>query len=292
MPSRSPRGEAPASGPARPRSARSAGAKADLVQARGREPAPARAGPPPPDPRGRRVEQAADLGEQRRRLFGTAALVAVPAGEPEALARQGQAGVEEVALLGLGLSPGGQAELGAAARRRGRDCRRRGGELAVLERGDEEVAESARRAAGRGWRSAPGPRPGRARGASRGLGSSRSARCGPGSRPPRAPRSPERLDDLGAGPQLLGLRGVGNAAAGLVGRQRPLGDVAGDLADDREQAPGVLGSVQQPSQLGQLAPRLLLPDGGRLLGAANPPAQDFPLEPSTAGGQPRRGPRR
>ena len=52
----------------------------------------------------RRVEQPADVVEQRRARLGGAVLVAVAVGEEEPLAGQRQAGVEEVALLGLGVA--------------------------------------------------------------------------------------------------------------------------------------------------------------------------------------------
>ena len=92
---------------------------------------------------GRRIEQAAHLVEEGRARLGDAVLVAVAVGEEEPSVGQRQAGVEEVALLGVGVAPRLEAErealrfgeervLAAVAAR----------ELAVLERGDEGVLEA------------------------------------------------------------------------------------------------------------------------------------------------------
>ncbi len=89
------------------------------------------------------LEQALQLVEQRRARLGGAVLVAVAVAEEEGAAGQREAGAEEVALLGLALAAGVEAELqplrlgeegvGAAVAAR---------ELAVLQGGEEDVVEA------------------------------------------------------------------------------------------------------------------------------------------------------
>ncbi len=95
---------------------------------------------------GRRSEQVEDLVDERRSGRGAALLVGAPPAKPQALGRAAGAGVEQVALLGRLLLPDERRHAeappplvpqqgipGVAA-----------GELAVLERGDEQVTGSGR----------------------------------------------------------------------------------------------------------------------------------------------------
>ena len=98
-------------------------------------------------PRGRSISPGSsrrlDLVQEGRGRLGGAVLVADPVGEEELSARQRQAGVEQVALLDLGLAQRAQARGPAAGPRRGTGrCRAARRELAVLEGGDEDVVEA------------------------------------------------------------------------------------------------------------------------------------------------------
>ena len=89
------------------------------------------------------LEQAFDLVKQRRGRFGGAVLVAVAVGEEEPAPGERQAGVEEVALLRLGVASRLQAESSrCASERKGSESPAAARELAVLQGGDEDVVEA------------------------------------------------------------------------------------------------------------------------------------------------------
>ena len=88
-------------------------------------------------------EQRPHVVDQRRAGRGAAVLVAVAVGEDETAAGQGEAGVEEVALLGLGVAARVEAErLALPVGEEGVGAAVAAGELAVLQRADDDVVEA------------------------------------------------------------------------------------------------------------------------------------------------------
>ena len=140
--------------------------------------------------RRRRVEQPADIVEERGAGFGDAVLVAVAVGEEKPLAWQRQAGMEQIALLGVGVAPRLQAQgpalafgeegVGAGSRRAG--THRPGGRR----RRRGRSAPPARR-----WdrRSAPAPSTGPCQTRARIAESARARESGRGARPASSARS-------------------------------------------------------------------------------------------------------
>ena len=230
-------------------------------------------------PSGAGASSARTLVEQRRARLGAAVLVAVAVGEEEPPAGQRQADVEEVALLGVGVAARLQAERGAlrfGEERVGAAVAAR--ELAVLQRGDEDVVEAASRAAGRGWRSAPGPRPGRSRPGTRDPRSSPAGPRGVGSGRPvrRAPRAPRRWRPLRA----ARARRLARAPARPPRAQGPRGHRRRDPADlRRELRRGALGGVAQALQVTRGLAVLALPERQRRLRVLNPAPPQRSLQP-------------
>ena len=90
-----------------------------------------------------RFEQPAQVVEQRGGRLGGAVLIAVAIGQAEAAARQGEAGVEQIALLRLAVAARLQPQRGALLLgEEGVGRALAAGELALLEGSDEDVVET------------------------------------------------------------------------------------------------------------------------------------------------------